>query len=130
VAAYLSAAWFEDVNDVARADAGLRTATAGARVTVQQVVTGAPAGDLRYWVRVDDGEVEAVPGEAPRADATVTQSYETAAAVSRGELAVEQALLEGRVRLSGDVGVLLRSAAALAGVAAAFAGVRDRTTYG
>lgn len=130
MAAYLSAAWFEDVNRAARADERLADATAGARVTIQQVVTGGPAGDVRYWVRVDDGVVEAGPGTAEAPDATVTQSYETAATVSRGELSVEHALLEGRVRLSGDVPVLLRHATALGGVAAAFGEVRDRTTYG
>lgn len=130
MAVYLSAGWFEDVNEVARADRGLATATAGARVTVQQVVTGGPSGDVRYWVRVDDGRVEVGPGDAEHPDATVTQSYETAAAVCRGELAVEQALLEGRVRLSGDVPVLLRHTAALSGVAGAFGEVRDRTTFG
>lgn len=130
MAAYLSAEWFDDVNAAARADEGLAAAAAGARVTLQQVVTGAPDGEVRYWVRVADGVVEAGPGQADGADATVTSSYETAVAVSRGELAVEQAVLEGRVRLAGDVGLLVRSAAALGGVAAAVAGVRDRTTYG
>lgn len=130
MAAYLSTAWFEEVNRVARADDRLARSTAGARVTVQQVVTGGPTGDVRYWVRVDDGAVEAGPGVAAQADATVSQSYETAVAVSRGELSVEQALLDGRVRLSGDVSVLLRHATALGGVAQAFGEVRERTTYG
>jgi hypothetical protein len=130
VAAYLSTAWFEDVNRAARADGALAGATAGARVTIQQVVTGGPGGDVRYWVRVDDGVVEAGPGAAEAPDATVTQSYGTAVAISRGELSVDQALLEGRVRLSGDVPVLLRHAIALGGVAAAFGEVRNRTTYG
>ena len=128
--AYLSPAWFDEVNAAARDSDHLRSTTAGVRVTIQQVVTGGPAGDVRYWVRLDDGAVEAGPGEAGRADATVTQSYETAVAVSRGELSVEQALLEGRVRLAGDIGLLVRHAGALGGVAAAFGQVRDRTTYG
>lgn len=130
MAAYLSAAWFEDVNRAARADERLAGDTAGARVTIQQVVTGGPAGDVRYWVRVDDGVVEAGPGAVEAPDATVTQSYETAVAVSRGELSVEHALLDGRVRLAGDVSALLRHAGALGEVAAAFGEVRDRTTYG
>jgi alkyl sulfatase BDS1-like metallo-beta-lactamase superfamily hydrolase len=130
VAAYLSAAWFEDVNRAARAGERLAGATAGARVTIQQVVTGGPAGYVRYWVRVDDGVVEAGPGAVEAPDATVTQSYGTAVAVSRGELSVEHALLEGRVRLSGDVSALVRHAAALGEVAAAFGEVRDRTAYG
>ena len=130
MAAYLSPAWFEDVNEAARSSAELRSATAGARVTIQQVVTGGPTGEVRYWVRLHDGAVEAGPGDTEAPDATVTQSYETAVAVSRGDLAIEEALLEGRVRLGGDVAVLLRHAAALGGVAAAFGQVRDRTTYG
>lgn len=130
MAAYLSAAWFEDVNRVARADGELARTTAGARVTIQQIVWAGPTGDTRYWVQIDDGVVEVGSGEAPGADATVAQSFETAVAVSRGDLPVEQALAEGRIRLSGDVSVLLRHAAALGGVAAAFGEVRTRTTYG
>ncbi|MGH9153204.1 MAG: SCP2 sterol-binding domain-containing protein [Acidimicrobiales bacterium] len=130
MAAYLSAAWFEEVNAAARADEALAAATAGARVTLQQVVTGAPGGEVAYWVRVDDGVVDAGLGRADRPDATLTSSYATAVAVSRGELALDQALREGRVRLAGDVGALLGSAAALGGMAGAFAEVRDRTTYG
>ena len=130
MAAYLSAAWFEDVNAAARADRSIATTTAGAHVTIQQLVTGGPSGDVPYWLRVDDGVLEIGPGHAERPDATVAQSYGTATAVARGELSVEQAVLEGRVRLSGDVSVLLRHAAALAGLAAAFGEVRDRTTYG
>ena len=130
MAAYLSPAWFDEVNAAALGSEDLRSATAGVRVTIQQVVTGGPDGDKRYWVRLADGAVEVGPGDTEEPDATVSQSYETAVAVSRGELAVEQALLEGRVRLAGDVGLLVRHSAALAGVAGAFAGVRNRTTYG
>lgn len=129
MAAYLSASWFDDLNELARADVGLRTATAGVRVLVQQVVTGAPGGEVRYWVRLDDGLVVAAPGEATEPDATVVQSYETAVALSRGELRVQDALLAGRTRLSGDVGALVRHQAALQAVATALAAVHSRTTY-
>lgn len=129
MAAFLSPAWFEDLNESARVDDGLRAATAGARVTIQQVVTGGPEGDVRYWVRVDDGSVEAGPGTAERPDATVTESYDTAVAVSRGALAVEDALLAGQARLTGDVGLLVRHQAALQRVATALAAARMRTTY-
>lgn len=129
MAAYLSATWFDDLNSAARADDRLRAATAGARVVIQQVVTGGPVGDFRYWVRVDNGSVVTGPGDAERPDATVTQSYDTAVAVSRGDLAVEDALLAGRSRLTGNVAVLVRNQAALQGVAAALGPVRERTTY-
>ncbi|MGH9178313.1 MAG: SCP2 sterol-binding domain-containing protein, partial [Acidimicrobiales bacterium] len=105
------------------------TAVAGAGATIQQVVTGGPEGDVHYWVRVSDTGLEAGPGQADRPDATVTQSYETAAEVSQGRLGVEDAILAGRIRLSGDVALLVRHQAALQGVAGAFDQVRDRTTY-
>ncbi|MGI8686530.1 MAG: SCP2 sterol-binding domain-containing protein [Acidimicrobiales bacterium] len=129
MAAYLSPAWFDDLNQAARADDGLRQATSGTRIVLQQVVTRPTGGDTRYWVRVDDGSVQVGPGDAEQPTATVTQSYETAVAVSRGELAVEDAILAGQARLSGDIGALVRHQAALQGVATVLAGVRDRTTY-
>ena len=127
---YLTPAWFDAVNQEAAASEELRAATAGARVTLQQVVVGGPAGDVHYWVRVEDGTVEARPGEVSDPDATVTQSYATAVAVSRGELSVEAALLAGSIRLTGDVPLLVRHQAALQRVGGAFGGLRDRTTYG
>ena len=126
---YLSPRWFEEVNQAACTSAELRAATAGARVTIQQVVVDGPEGDVRYWVRVDDGTVEAGRGDAHDADATVSQSYETAVAVSRGDLGVEAALQAGRIRLSGDIAVLVRHQAALGAVGGALGAVRDRTTY-
>jgi hypothetical protein len=129
VAAYLSPAWFDEVNDAARTSDELRSVTAGARVVIQQVVVGGPEGEVRYWMRLDDGTVMAAPGDAEQPDATVTQSYDTAVAVNRGELEVETALLDGRIRLTGDVGALLQNQSALHGVASAFGAVRDRTTY-
>lgn len=121
MAAFLSRAWLEELDGAARADAGLRAATAGARVTLQQVVTGGPDGDVRYWVQVDDGEVRVGAGAAERPDATVTQSYATAVAVRAGQLSLEEALLAGRIRLAGDVATLARHQGALLGVAGALA---------
>lgn len=129
MAAYLSPAWFDALNQVARTDERVRAATAGARIVLQQVVTGGAAGEVRYWVRVDDGSVEVGAGQADEPTATITQSHATAVAVSRGELAVEDAILAGRARLSGDIGSLARHQAALQGVAAALGAARLDTTY-
>ncbi len=128
MAPFLSRAWFDEVNDAARSGA-VRTAAAGASVTVQQIVTDGPDGVVRYWLRVEDGSVEIGRGDAECPDATVTESYATAVAVRSGELAVEDALLAGRIHLTGDVAALLRDQAALQALAGAFAVVRQRTTY-
>ncbi|MEO7837236.1 MAG: SCP2 sterol-binding domain-containing protein [Acidimicrobiales bacterium] len=133
MARYLSQAWFDEVNEAARNSPSLRHATVGAHLTLQQVVTGGPEGDLQYWLRIEDGSVRAALGAAQAADltpdATVTQPYETAAAVSRGELSTEDAFLDGRIRLRGDISVLVRHQSMLSGLGAVFGEVRDRTDY-
>ena len=129
MAAYLSPGWFDDVNRAAGADDELAGAIAGASVTIQQVVTDGPAGEVRYWVRLQDGRFEACPGQADGPDATVTQSYDTAVEVSLGRLEVEAAILAGRIRLAGDVSALVRHHAALQQVARSFGEVRRHTTY-
>lgn len=130
---YLSQEWFDEVNEAARRSTALKAATAGVRLTLQQVVTGTPDGDVRYWLRIDDGSVEARLGAAAAGeaspDATVTQSYETAAAVIRGELSTEEAFLGGRIRLRGDIGVLLRHQSMLNKLGQAFDEVHGRTEY-
>ncbi|HUR24305.1 MAG TPA: SCP2 sterol-binding domain-containing protein [Acidimicrobiales bacterium] len=133
MARYLSQGWFDEVNEAARRSAALRGSTAGVSLTLQQVVTDTPEGELRYWLRVEDGSLEASLGTAggvdATADATVTQSYETATAILRGELSTEEAFLGGRIRLRGDIGLLLRHRSVLDHLGATFADVHRRTEY-
>ena len=127
---YLSPDWFEEVNRVAGEVPALATTDPDEAVTIQQVVGGGPSGEVRYWVRIAGGAVEVGLGQADDAGATVTQSYETAVAVTTGQLAVEDALREGRVRIAGDVALLARHQAALLGLGAALSSVHQHTTYG
>ena len=124
---YLSPEWFEEINRAARA--GTPAVATDASFVLQQVVTGGPDGEVRYWVRVHGGAVEAGLGEAAGADVTVTQSYDTAAAVTSGEVTAQAALVAGRIRVSGDATLLLEHHAALAALADAVAPVRRRTSY-
>lgn len=128
MARYLSPQWFEEVNAATR-HAGRSTHAAGPGLTLQQVVTGAPEGEVRYWLRVHDGALEVGLGDAKAPDATFSQSYDTAVAVVTGRLTVQAALMAGRIRLSGNMTALLEHQEALKGADAAFAHVRGRTTY-
>lgn len=132
VARYLSQGWFDEVNEVARNSAALKATTQGVSLTLQQVVTAAPEGDLEYWLRIEHGSVRTGLGRAgggTSPDAIVTQSYETAAAVVRGELSTEEAFLSGRIRLRGDIGVLLRHQSVLNDLGEVFGEVHRRTEY-
>ena len=129
MARFLSPEWITEIDAAARASAALAEATAEVRLVVQQVVTGTPDGDVRYAIRVDHGKVEVTPGEAPDADVTFTQDWQTAQAMSTGEVGAQQAFMHGHLQVAGDTALLMRHQGAFADLDAAFEEVRARTTY-
>lgn len=130
MARYLSQSWAEELNAAVGASGAVEAAGAGSVLTVQQVVTGGPDGDVRYWVRLGPGPVTVGLGEVPAPDVTITEPYETAVAVNRGELTSEAAFLSGRAQVSGDLAALVEHQATLQGLGAAAAAVRAHTSYG
>jgi putative sterol carrier protein len=129
VARFLSPEWFDDVNAAAANDDVSAAVTPGLRLVVQQIVTDGPDGEVRYAVRIEDGKVAVVPGEAGEPDVTVTEDHATATAVAQGELAAPVAFMTGRIRVSGDTRVLLSAQPVLHRLDAVFASVRERTSY-
>lgn len=129
MARYLSREWFDEINATAATSDVSDAVAEGLRLVVQQVVTDAPEGDVRYAVRIEDGRVAVVPGEADDADVTVTEDHRTATAVAKGELAAPVAFMTGRIRVTGDTRVLLAAQPALHRLDAVFAEVRERTSF-
>ncbi|HET8619756.1 MAG TPA: SCP2 sterol-binding domain-containing protein [Acidimicrobiales bacterium] len=126
---YLSPAWIDAAGAAVAGDGPLGAALAGITLTVEQVVTGGPDGDVTWSLGVDDGKVALIPGPAARSDLRLTTDYATAAAVAAGELGAQRAFVEGRLRVGGDLSLLITHQRALAAVDDALAGVRARTTY-
>lgn len=76
----------------------------GASARIQYVVTGTPDGDVEYHWVVDDGHLrENRLGRLDDAEVTLTESYEDAMAIQKGELDMNAAFLQGRVKVDGDV---------------------------
>ena len=107
----------------------LRVGTAGIRLTVEYVATGAPGGTICWHIAIDDGRVELAEGGADGFDLRLTAAYDTAARIARGELGAQRAFVEGRLRVGGDLSLLIHHHKALSTVADALAGVRSETTY-
>jgi putative sterol carrier protein len=129
VARYLSDEWFDEVNRAAARSDRLQTDTSGIDLTIQQVVTDGPDGDVRYVVRVRDGRVEVAKGNDPGADVTFTEDWPTAKAVAAGDITAPTAFMTGRIRVGGNVGVLLDAQGSLVGLDEVFADLRAGTTY-
>jgi putative sterol carrier protein len=129
MARFLSDEWVADLNGAVAADEQVSAAASGVHLTIQQVVVGPDGGETCYFTRVDDGRVELTPGRADDADTTITEDYDTAAALARGDTTPQDAILAGKVRVSGDLGVLLKGQEVLESLRARFDDVRARTEY-
>jgi hypothetical protein len=128
VVRFLSPEWIEALGDAVRSNDDLRRATAGVTLTVEQHVTDVD-GDVVYHVVLDDGSVAVGRGAAEHADVTFVQDRSTATAIGTGAATAQDAFMDGRLRVSGDVPLLIRSKDALSGLDHALAEVRRRTAY-
>ena len=104
-------------------------ATADLDMTVAYEVTGAPDGKRSYGIAFGGGPVSVVRPAPADAPVSFSLDYDTAAEIARGELSAQAAFMQGRLKLGGDVNVLIRGGAVLDGVADALADLRTRTEY-
>jgi hypothetical protein len=141
MARFLSEDWIAAFNaalsslDAGGASSGSLRASSG-RFSVEEAVSGVPgrpedAGPLRIVLCVDEGTVSlaAKEPEAPPSDVEIALGYHDAAALSRGELDPTEALGAGRVRVRGDLAVLVAGQEVLAAAAAQTSALQAETTY-
>jgi len=100
---YLSQDWIDAYNAALAGDDAVHTALKGKDATLQMVISGAPQGEVRYWLRIADGGAEAGLGDAADAEVTISQSYETSAQVNQGTLDGQKAFLQGKVKITGKM---------------------------
>jgi putative sterol carrier protein len=67
------------------------------------VISGAPEGEVRYWLRIADGGACVGLGDIDGAEVTISQSYDTSSQVNKGELAGDKAFMQGKVKISGKM---------------------------
>ncbi|MGH9298067.1 MAG: SCP2 sterol-binding domain-containing protein [Acidimicrobiales bacterium] len=80
----------------------------GATARMQYVVTGGPDGDVKYYWVLDNGKlIDSKVGELDDAEVTLTQSYDDAMRIQKGELDANAAFMQGRVRVTGNMAKLM-----------------------
>jgi predicted lipid carrier protein YhbT len=80
----------------------------GASARLQYVVSGGPEGDIRYYWVLENGKLlESKLGELPDPEVTLTQSYEDAMRIQKGELDANAAFMQGRIKVTGNMAKLL-----------------------
>jgi putative sterol carrier protein len=101
---YLTQEWLDEARELAKD----QPARAGASATIQYVVTGGPDGDIKYYWVLEDGKLlESHLGDIAEPEITMTLSYEDSVKVHRGELDPNAAFMQGRMKVSGDMGKLM-----------------------
>lgn len=80
----------------------------GATARMQYLVTGGPEGDVKYFWVLEDGKLlQSELGELPDAEVTLTQSYEDAMRVQKGEVDANAAFMQGRIKVTGNMAKLM-----------------------
>ncbi len=143
VTEFLSPAWLAAMADAAERAHGTPTDPGGAGsdheersasgsgrpdLVIQQVVTG-PNDEVTWFVSVCATAVRVESGHHPDPDITLTQDRGTAAAIASGHQSAQGAFMSGRLRVGGDVRVLLDHQGELARLDHLFVSVRAGTRF-
>lgn len=109
MAKFLTDEWAAAVVAAVNGSDDVKAALAGVDLTIQQVVTGAPGGETKYWTKLRASGIDAAMGETSDPDVVITQDYDTAAAQDRGELNAQAAFMQGKLKITGNMGKLLQN---------------------
>ena len=104
---FLSEEWASAVSDALDTHPGFNSSIANADLTLQFNITGTEDGDKAYFLKAADGSADIVIGTAEDADVTVGQTYETAVAISKGDLNTQSAFMSGKLKVTGNLAKLM-----------------------
>ena len=104
---FLSEEWAKEVENALSSSDAVKSAAGSMTARIQQVVTTSD-GEVRYWFKLEGGDVDLGLGEIENPDATITQDYDTAAALSKNELTGTAAYMSGKLRVTGDLMKLMQ----------------------
>jgi putative sterol carrier protein len=120
---FLSDEWASAVQDALNTNDAFKSAAGSLAARIQQVVT-TDDGEKRYWFVISNGEASLGTGDIEGTpDATITQDYATAEALSKNELTGVAAYMSGKLRVQGDMMKLMQLQGPLAQMPAALAGI-------
>lgn len=96
------------------------------RTTIGYTVTAAPQGKVTYHLFAgNDGAGVAAGKPEGDADATMELDYDTAVQIVKAETSPQVAFMQGRLKLGGDVTLLIKGAERLSAISDALATIDD-----
>ena len=105
---FLTQDWIDALNGALSEHDAFQSAIANTDLGVQFVVSEAPGGDpIDYYLSISGGNATAALGSLEGADVTIKSNYDTAGAVSKGELNTQTAFMTGKIKVEGNLAVLM-----------------------
>lgn len=104
---FLTDEWARAVTDALNGHQGFKTAMGSAELAIQFNTSAAPQGDVAYYLTTTGGTADLSMGEVSDPDVTIVQSYETASAISQGNLNTQTAFMTGKIKVSGNLAKLM-----------------------
>ena len=124
MARFLTQDWLSELNETLEGHEGFKTSIANVELSLQFDVSDAPDGtEGRYFIDVAGGSVTCGAGDADAPDVTISNNYETAVAVSKGELNTQMAFMTGKLKVDGNMAKLMMNQAMLTKFAEAASGL-------
>jgi putative sterol carrier protein len=105
---FLTEEWASTMTDALNSSEDFKKAATGQQVKLQQVVTDTPDGEVKYYFTLDGGNAQVGLGEVSDAEATITQNYDTAVAIVKEELNAQNAFMQGKLKVSGNMMKLMQ----------------------
>ena len=124
MAKFLSQEWLADLTETLNSHEGFVGAIKNVDLSLQFEITEAPDGSQSsYSIAIADGRADVAAGELDGADVTITNTYETAVAISKGELNTQMAFMTGKLKVAGNMAKLMMNQAMLGQFSAAASGM-------
>ena len=111
---FLTKEWLDALTAALEAHAGFKGAIASTELSLQFDTTDAPEGtEKNYLISISGGSAAATAGPGASADVTITNNYETAVAIAKGDLNTQMAFMTGKIKVAGNMTKLITNQAML-----------------
>ncbi len=80
---------------------------------IQFHVADGPDGDIDYYLAVGEGSAVMTLGELDEPDVVINSSHETALALFQGDLNTQMAFMTGKIKVAGNMAVLMMNQAVI-----------------
>lgn len=111
---FLSEEWASEVTSALNTHDGFLNAIGTADLGIQFQTEDGPNGEVNYYLSTNAGNATLSLGDLDTPDVTVKQSYDTATAISKGEMNTQTAFMTGKLKVSGNLAKLMMHQSAIA----------------